>query len=287
MRCIVTGGLGFIGSHLVDLLIEQGHEVLIIDNLSTGKKVNLNPKATFRFGDIRDKNLWSSFDKYDYVFHLAALARIQPSIDDPITSNAVNLDGTLNVLEYCRKHNSKIIFSGSSSVYSGDILPTKESDPTHPKSPYALQKLISEYYIKLYSELYDVPYTILRYFNVYGERQILDGAYAAVVGIFLNQKQEGKPLTITNDGEQKRDFTYVKDVAKANYMAMSWDNNVFNIGTGKNYSINQIAKLIGDKIEYIGKRHGEVMETLADNSKALSVGWKPETDIEDWVCAYL
>lgn len=283
MRYIVTGGLGFIGSHVVDLLVDEGHDVYIVDNSSTGKMDNLNEKAHLIQGDIRDKDIFDSVGKVDAVFHLAALARIQPSIQDPVTSNDVNVNGTLNVLEYCRKHDVKIIFSGSSSIYKGEELPIHETSEKYPKSPYSLQKHICEQYIRLYYQLYGVKYTILRYFNVYGERQILDGAYAAVVGIFLNQRSDGKPLTITNDGEQRRDMTYVKDVARANVMAVDWPCSEYNIGTGKNYSMNQLARIIGGDVEYVGERVGEARQTLADNERARLRGWEPTVDIADWI----
>lgn len=282
MKYLVTGGLGFIGSYVVDLLVSEGHEVYIVDNLSTGKIDNLNKKAHLIKGDIRDKDIFESIGKVDAVFHLAALARIQPSIKDPVSANDVNVNGTLNVLEYCRKHDIKIIFSGSSSVYSGVGLPVTEESEKYPKSPYSLQKHICEQYIRMYGELYGLKYAILRYFNVYGERQILDGAYAAVVGIFLHQKSKGNALTITGDGKQRRDFTNVKDVARANVMALDWDG-VFNIGTGKNYSMLEIADLIGGEKEFIDARPGEVLETLADNSKARSKGWEPQITIEQWI----
>lgn len=286
-KVLVTGGAGFIGSHVVDALILQDHEVTIIDNLSTGKMDNLHPWATFINGDITDPNLWRLInDDYDYVYHLAALARIQPSIDDPVNSNDVNLVGTLRVLEYCRKHDAKIIFSGSSSVYKGDVLPTSELDPKDPQSPYAMQKLMSEQYIRLFAKLYGVKYVVLRYFNVYGERQLLGGAYAAVIGIFLDQKSLGDPLTITNDGEQRRDFTYVGDVARANLYAMNWQGT-FNIGSSVNYSMNQIADLISKDKLYIGDRPGEVRETLADNTKAKWFGWTPTTDVSEWISGQL
>lgn len=257
------------GSHVTDTLIQAGHEVTIIDNLSTGKKENINPKANFLLRDIRKPII----GEYDYVFHLAALARIQPSIKDPVLFNDTNVNGTLNVLEYCRSAGAKLIFSSSSSVYRGDI-PSNEESPLAPKNPYALQKLICEQYIRLYAELYGLQYAILRYFNVYGPRQILEGAYAPVMGIFLRQQAAGEPLTITNDGEQRRDFTYVEDVARANLMAIDW-YGTFNIGTGENYSVNEVAELIGGKKKYIGDVPGEVRETLADNTKAIKKGWKP------------
>lgn len=280
-RVTVTGGCGFIGSHVVDALIEANHEVIVIDDLSTGNLNNLNPKADFVNKSIEDRTLWQFLEYTDYVFHLAALARIQPSIENPIPPHDVNLTGTLNVLEYARRCKAKVIFSSSSSIYDGTV-PTSEDSPKAPKSPYALQKWMCEQYISLYGALYGLQYSILRYFNVYGERQILDGAYAAVVGIFLKQKSEGKNLTITNDGEQRRDFTYVKDVARANLMAMDW-SGVTNIGTGKNYSMNDLAEMIGGEKEYIGDRQGEARETLADNTKAKQQGWKPTIDLREWV----
>lgn len=287
-KVLVTGCAGFIGSHITEELLARGYEVYGLDNMSTGKQENIamhadNDNFTFINGDIRDLGLFSIISKCEYVFHLAALARIQPSIQDPITANYVNLVGTLNVLEYCRRHNAKLIFSSSSSIYSGVDLPIREDDTKDPKSPYALQKWMSEQYIELYGKLYGTKYTILRYFNVYGERQITDGAYAAVIGIFLEQKEKGKKLTLTNDGEQRRDFTYVKDVAKANLMAIEWPNDYFNIGTGKNYSINDLAEMVDGEKEYIGHREGEAQETLADNTKARERGWTPTKDLKDWV----
>lgn len=287
-RALVTGCAGFIGSHLTDSLLENGFHVIGLDNLSTGKEENIvqhvdNESFQFIKGDIRDLSLFEMIAEVDFVFHFAALARIQPSIEDPITSNFVNHVGTLNVLEYCRRNKAKIIFSGSSSIYAGDKLPIIESDTKDPKSPYALQKLQAEQYIELYGKLYDLEYTILRYFNVYGERQITEGAYSAIVGIFLQQKAEGKPLTITNDGEQRRDFTYVRDVAMANFMARNWPRGQFNIGTGTNYSVNELADAVGGEKEYIGERIGEARVTLADNEPAKIQGWSPTVDIKDWI----
>lgn len=281
-NCLVTGGAGFIASHVVDLLVEEGHEVAVIDDLSTGKKENLNPKAKFYEHKIQDKIIWNYIDKFDYVFHLAALARIQPSIDDPVTSHETNFDGTLNILEYCKRWGSKLIFSSSSSIYDDDFYLTDEETPADPKNPYALQKWMSEEYIKLYGDLYGLDYTILRYYNVFGERQLLEGAYASVVGIFLKQKQERKSLTITGDGEQERDFVYVKDVARANLMAMDWQG-IYNIGSGENCSINELADMVGGKKKYIKKREGEAYITLANNDKAHTMGWKPTKSIKEWV----
>jgi UDP-glucose 4-epimerase len=286
-RALVTGCAGFIGSHVTDMLLQAGYQVFGIDNLSTGKTENLPDDPNFQFinGDVRDLSLFNLLGESECVFHLAALARIQPSIEDPVTSNFVNHVGTLNVLEYCRKHKAKLVFSGSSSIYEGTDVPTPEDGAKAPKSPYALQKMQSEQYIQLYGELYGLKYSILRYFNVYGERQITEGAYAAIVGIFLRQREKGLSLTITNDGEQRRDFTYVKDVAKANVMAKGWPNGIYNIGTGKNYSINDLADKVGGEKQYIGKRRGEAAVTQADNTKAKEQGWQPTKDIMEWISA--
>lgn len=276
MNILVTGSAGFIGSHLADLLIEQGHEVTGIDNLSTGKKENLNPEAKFIHGDIREKIAWN----YDVVYHCAALPRIQPSIKDPIEAHDVNVNGTLNILEYCRRYKTKLIFSSSSSIFKGDSLPTGEDSPKDPKSPYSLQKWLCEQYIELYGKLYGLDYAILRYFNVYGERQLTEGAYATVLGIFQKQRKANKPLTITNDGGQKRDFTHIKDIVRANLMALEWQGT-FNIGTGKNYSINEIANLFGGDKIYVGARQGEVRATLCDNTKAREKGWQSQYSLKE------
>jgi UDP-glucose 4-epimerase len=282
-RCLVTGVAGFIGSHVADLLLAEGHEVWGIDNLSTGKLENVSEQVKFINADISQPDVYRILPEFDYVYHLAALARIQPSIEEPLPAHDTNLTGTLLLLEYCHKVGAKIIFSSSSSIYKGDDIPTKEEGHRHPKSPYGLQKWMSEEYIALWSEMFDLDYTILRYFNVYGERQILEGAYAAVVGIFLRQSTEGKELTITGDGENRRDFTYVRDVARANLMAMNWGRTAYNVGTGKNYSINEIAALVGGSSVYIPARPGEARVTLADNTKARSLGWAPTVDIRDWI----
>jgi len=241
-KVLVTGGAGFIGSHLVDALIERGFDVIVIDNLSTGKKENLNPKAKFYKADIRDlEKIKPLFKKVSYVFHLAAQPRIQPSIINPAESHSNNVVGTLNVLIAARDAKvKKFIYSASSSAYGDqEKLPLREDMSPRPKSPYSLFKLIGEQYCKLFTEIYDLPTVCLRYFNVYGPRQSCEGAYATVIGIFLRQAKAGEPLTIVGDGNQTRDFTNVMDVVKANILAMEssrvGQGEVINIGTGKNY----------------------------------------------------
>ena len=298
MKILVIGGAGFIGSNLVDRLIDDGHEVIIIDNLSTGKKENINPKAIWNDIDIRISTAPSYLENImkgvDVVFHLAAKARVQPSIEDPISFNNTNVTGLLNVLHSCKEAGVKrFIYSSSSSVYgnvTSGMLPTVEDCSLSPLSPYALQKLIGEQYCKLYSKLHGLETVCLRYFNVYGERQLLEGAYCLVMGKFAQQRLSGEPMTIRGDGEQRRDFTYVGDVVKANILAgMSeekFDGEVFNIGNGDSRSVNQIADMIGgDRINVDAVK--EPKETLANNGLAeYLLGWLPTTTIEDWIKTY-
>jgi len=281
-KYLVTGSAGFIASHVVDLLISQGHQVTGVDNLSNGKIGNINPQSQFYNRDITDPVFWSILERFDCVFHLAALPRIQPSIKDPMPAHDTNINGTLQVLEYCRRQKTKLVFSSSSSIYKGDDLPARETATIKPKNPYTLQKYVCEQYIELYHELYNLDYTILRYFNVYGERQLLEGAYATVLGIFLQQRKQGLPLPITNDGEQRRDFTYVGDVARANLAAVDWQGT-FNIGSGRNWSINEIADMVGGTTKNVGTRLGEARQTLADNTKAAKMGWYPQVSVKDWI----
>jgi len=231
-KCLVTGGAGFIGSNLVDALIARGDEVVIIDNLSTGKKEYLNPKAKFYEMDIRNlEAIKPLFAGVDHVFHLAAFPRVQPSIEDPVNANSINLDGTLNVLVAARDAQAKkVIYSASSSAYGDQAkMPLSEDMPAHPLSPYGLQKYVGELYCRLFSDIYGLPTVSLRYFNVYGPRQALTGAYCLVMGIFVRQRLAGEPMTITNDGKQRRDFTSVVDVVHANMLAAESDK----VGKGR------------------------------------------------------
>ena len=290
MKLLVTGGAGFIGSNLVDELVKQKHRVLVIDNLSTGKKEYLNRKAKFFKTDITDyKSIAPLFKGIDCVFHLAALARIQPSIINPGLSFDNNVQGTFNVLLASKENKVKrLVYSASSSAYGDQRkLPLKESMIPSPKNPYALFKYMGEEMCQLFFQLYGLPVVCLRYFNVYGERQSVQGAYSTVIGIFLKQKKKGKPLTIVGDGNQRRDFTYVKDVVRANILAMKSKKavgNLINIGSSRNYSVNSVAKIIDKNHVFIPPRPGESRITLADISKAKKLlGWQPKTKLVDWL----
>ena len=294
-KVLVTGGAGFVGSTLVDTLIEQGIDVVILDNLSTGKRENINPKATFIECDIATASqidLLSHFIGIDTVFHTAAKARVQPSIDDPITYNQHNINGTLNILYASHKAGVKrVVYSASSSAY-GDAtkFPTPETASTNPMSPYGLQKFVGEQYCKMFSEVYGLDTVSLRYFSVYGERMLLEGAYCLVLRVFAKQMLDGKPLTITNDGTQRRDFTHVSDVVNANILAAKMqaplNGEVFNIGNGSNYSVNEVADMFGGKKQY-GVHVVEPFQTLADNSKAdLDLDWQPNGDLPSWIKTY-
>ena len=301
----ITGGAGFIGSNLVDQLINDGHEVIVIDSLISGKKENINPKAKFieadlygcRQGDthacsVYTKKVEDAVRGSDAIFHLAALARVQPSIENPSSFNDANVNGTLNMLLIAKKLGiRRFVYSASSSAYgNAKIFPTPEEHPTDPLSPYGLQKLIGEQYCRVFSHCYGLETVCLRYFNVFGERQSLEGAYRLVMGIFANQRLNDKPMTISGDGEQRRDFTYVGDVVRANILAANCDKvgsgEVINIGNGDNRSVNQLADLIGGPRINIEARL-EPKQTLADNTKAKELlGWLPTTTIEEWIPKY-
>jgi len=296
MKYVVVGGAGFIGSNIVDKLIEQNHEVVIIDNLSTGKMGNVNPKASIEYLDISDTKECPSMIEImsgaDALFLLAAKARVQPSIENPVEYEENNTIGTLNVLKCASDAGvRRVVYSASSSAYGNtDKLPSVESDPVNPLSPYGAQKYYGEVMCKMFSEVYGLETVSLRYFNIYGERQNVGGAYAMVIGIFVDQLLNGKPMTIRGDGEQRRDFTYVGDVVNANILASQSENvgngEVINIGNGDNRSINDIADMIGgDKVNV--EPVIEPKETLANNSLAEELlGWKPTQNIEDWIPKY-
>tara|TARA_Y100000996_G_scaffold142843_1_gene109494 strand:+ start:1735 stop:2649 length:915 start_codon:yes stop_codon:yes gene_type:complete len=296
MKYIVTGGAGFIGSNIVDLLIDQGHSVCVIDNFSTGKKENCNEKAIYHELNLSSEK---NFDKIksivngaDGLFHLAALPRVQESIENPFLFEKNNTLSTINVLKACSEMQVKrVVYSASSSAYGNtEKLPSKETDPVNPISPYAMQKYYGEVCCKMFANVYNIETVSLRYFNVYGERQSLEGAYALVMCVFAKQRLLNQPLTIRGDGEQRRDFTHVKDIAKANLLAMQsnkvGNGEVINIGNCDNRSVNQIAEMIGGPTINVDPVV-EPRETLADNSKAKKLlNWKPKIVIEEWVPKY-
>jgi len=288
-NCLVTGGAGFIGSNLVNKLIEDGHYVRVVDDLSTGDMYNVNPRAEFYKTDVSEDPFLDMFQDIDVVFHLAAFARVEPSIQDPMRANKINVNGTLNVLNACRKYNVKrFVFTSSSAVYGEAETPTTEDTKLNPMSPYALNKLIGEEYCKLFSDLYKLQTVCLRYSNAYGEGQPTEGAYCNVMGIFESQKRLGNPMTIVGDGEQRRDFIHVNDIVKANIEVgftdkLSFLGDVFNIGLGKNYSVNDIAEWMDGETTNIEPRV-EPKETLLDSKKMMDTfDWKPTIDLKDWL----
>ena len=297
MKYVVTGGAGFIGSNLVDKLVGESHKVHVIDNFISGKKKNCNKKAIYHKIDISDpsnlKLISDVIKNTDTVFHCAALARVQPSLIDPIKYEMNNTIGLVNMLKSSVDKNvRRFIYSASSSAYgSTDKLPSKESDKPNPISPYANQKYYGELCCKMFSKAYKIETVSLRYFNVYGERQNLGGAYATVVGIFLNQLKNGNPLSINGDGNQRRDFTYVGDVVNANILSskssLVGSGEVINIGSGKNISINNLADFIGGRKKYLDPVN-EPFANLADIKKAKKLlDWEPTIDLESWIKNYI
>lgn len=294
MKTIVTGGAGFIGSHLVDLLIAQGHEVTVIDNLSNGNLSNLEqhkgkPQLRFVNHDIANHDaIKDIFAHIDWVFHLAALADIVPSIEWPMDYHHSNVNGTISVLEASRKAGVKrFIYAASSSCYGiPDAFPTPETAAIRPQYPYALTKNIAEQYVMHWEQVYHLPAVVLRMFNIYGPRSRTSGTYGAVFGVFLAQKLAGKPLTIVGDGKQTRDFTYVGDAVRAYVAAAESDllGEIMNIGSGGTYSVNRLCELIGGETAYIPKRPCEPDCTFADTSKiSRLLGWKPKVTLEEGV----
>ena len=271
-KILVTGGVGFIGTNLIKRLLSEGHEVISVDNYSTGKKENEQEGCVYHDLDINDREL--NFN-VDVIFHIAALARIQPSLIRPQETIEANVNGTLNVLELARKNNTPVIFAGSSSFHHGLY-----------GSSYAWSKHAGEQLCKLYSEVYGLNTSICRFYNVYGPHQLEDGEYSTVLGIFERQYRNDEPLTITGKGEQRRDFTHVDDIVDGLYRCMDRDlkAEIFELGRGVNYSINEIVDMFGAERKYIPARSGEYDVTLCTDTKAHEMlGWTPTRNLEDYI----
>jgi len=297
---LVTGGSGFIGGHIVDELVDRGKNVIVIDDESSAanEEYHHNDKAAYYKYSITTDNLkidrlfrdWPPLN-IDTIFHLAAKSRIPYSIEHPRKTCEVNYMGTLNILEVARHYGVKrVLYSSTSSAYGlKNSAPQKEDMEVDCLNPYSASKVAGENLCKMYSSLYGLETVIFRYFNVYGERHPLKGSYAPVIGVFDTQSRSGQAMTITGDGSQRRDFTYVKDVVQANMLAAeSTDDEIigeiFNVGTGKNYSVLDIAKMIGGEYMFTEPRRGESKETLADIDKAKKLlNYEPKTDLKDWI----
>lgn len=287
-KIIVTGGAGFIGSHLTDALVSAGHRVTVIDNLMLGNKKFVNKKAKFVKADIRNFALMKkNIRGTDVVFHLAADPRLPLSIEDPKTTHEINVTGTLNVLEAARLGKvKKVVFSSSCAVYGDqNSVPFVEDMTPNPLNPYSLHKLMGEEYCRLYSSLFGLETVCLRYFNVFGPRKLATGSYPMVIPIFLDQKKRGQKLTVVGDGNSTRDYVHVSDVVRANIAAWEskiGDGGVYNVGTGRQVSVNEIARLIGGKTKTVPARRGEMRYVEANNKKAWhDLGWTPQMKFEN------
>ena len=297
---LVTGAAGFIGSNLTDYLLSQDHQVICVDNESAdNEKFHWNGETINVSGDITDyKFMKNVFNKVDSVFHLAAESRLQPAIKNPINAVHKNCVGTATMLQCAREAGVKrFVYSSTSSGYGNNPWPNDETQPDDCLNPYSASKIAGEKFCKMYYNLYGLETVVLRYFNVFGQRSPTRGQYAPVIGIFRRQKEAGESLTIVGDGTQRRDFIHVDDVARANYLASimplknmvkfeghDYTGEVFNVGSGKNYSIQEIADCISDNQVYIEKRPGEMDTTLANIDKISDIiGWKPEVDVIDWI----
>lgn len=291
MKILVTGGAGFIGSHLVDRLVKDGHKVTVIDNLSVGKRKNVNKKAKFLKLDIRDfRKIKPHFKGKDVVFHLAALTRVPFSIKEPLLTAEVNLMGALNVFwaSIEGKVGRTISISSSSAYGNQKTLPLKEHMPSVPLSPYGRQKKTGEHFATLFSNIYKTPIISIRFFNVYGPRADISSDYSLVLGKFIKFKKEGKPLTIYGDGKQQRGFSYVDDVVEGLVKAMKSKKlkggEVINIGNPKSYTIDYLADLIGGEKKYLPTRFGDIKDSRADITKARKLlGWEPKVSFEEGI----
>ena len=294
MKSLVTGGAGFIGSNLVDGLLGLGHEVVVIDNEYSDAHDHFywnDYTENYKY-DIRDyEKTRPLYDGVDYVFHTAAEARIQPSILNPVEAVSINSVGTCTVLQCAREAGvKKLMYSSTSAGYGMNSQPNVETQPDDCLNTYSISKVNGEKLCKMYTDLFDLDTVIFRYFNVYGERQPIRGQYAPVIGIFLRQLEAGQPLTIVGDGEQRRDFTYVKDIVNANIMAALSNadkeayGQVYNVGSGVNHSVNEVAEMISNNVKYIPPRLGEARISLANIDKIYKTfAWKPQQSLEKWV----
>jgi len=289
VKTAVVGGAGFIGSNLVDALVERGDDVLVVDNLSTGYRRNLNPAAALAEVDIAvdSERLISALHGREVVFLTAAMPRVPRSIEDPVGTHAVNVTGALRVMKAAVDAGvRRVVYSSSSSVYGDQpSLPLTEDMPPNPLNPYACQKLMSEIYARNFARIYGLQTVCLRYFNVYGPRQVTEGAYRLVIGIFIDQRRRGEPLTIHGDGQQTRDFTWVGDVVRANIMAGESDQvgrgEPINVGAGEEVSIARIAELIGGPVEYQPPRGFDERFKRAGITRARELlGWQPRIQID-------
>lgn len=298
IRSLVTGAAGFIGSNLVDKLLSMGHELVCIDNESSNSTdhFNWNKDCSNHKIDICNyESIFPLFKGVDYVFHLAAESRIGPTIENPVKAVMTNSLGTANVLQSSRLNNVKrVLYSSTSSAYGNNPVPNVETQPDDPLNPYSVSKVSGEKLCSMYTHLFGLKTIIFRYFNIYGNREPTKGQYAPVIGIFRRQKSAGQHLTVVGDGLQRRDFTNVSDVVEANVLAALSDieekyfGTVFNIGTGKNHSVLEIAKIISNDITFIPQRPGEMRVTLADNSKARNIlGWEPKVALEEYLATVL
>lgn len=272
---LVTGGCGFIGSNLVDILLDKGYNVIVVDDLSSGKKEHCRPEAKYYFEDFKILLAKKLNEEIDVIFHLAAEARIQPSFEDPLYTCLNNSYGTAVVCEYAKVNKCRVVYAGSSSFYGGVYL-----------NPYAFAKWQGEEVIKMYTEVYGIESGIARFFNVYGPRNPLIGQYTPVVAIFEEQYRLNKPLTIVGDGEQRRDFTHVGDICNG-LIAISKENRnaeIYNLGTGTNHSINELADMFETETKYLPGRKGEARITLADITKTTKeTGWRPEYNLHTYI----
>jgi UDP-glucose 4-epimerase len=293
---LVTGGAGFIGSHIADALVGD-NEVRIFDTFASGDRSNCPDGATVVEGDIRDEDaLAAAADGVDVIFHQGAIVSVARSVDDPTASHAVNVDGTLAVLEAARREDARVVFASSAAIYGApESLPVSETAPKEPTSPYGLEKLSGDHYCRLYAELYGLPTVALRYFNVYGPRQS-GGDYAGAITAFTQQARAGGPLRVQGDGSQTRDFVNVADVVQANLLAATTDatGEAFNVGTGRRHTIRHVAEVIRDavgpdaEITHTDPREGDIRHSGADISKATDrLGYEPTVALDDGLREYL